>query len=581
MNRLRQLVREIHRRSLWQVLLIYVGASWAALQVVDTVAGALQLPDWLEPVALVLLIVGLPIVLATAFVQEGGPRGEPTSAAASPAPQDAAARSLFTWRNAFGGGVLAFALWGVVAAGWVMFGGAARGAAPEATGEAERSVAVLPFVNMSGSSDNEYFSDGITEELLNALAQVPGLRVPGRTSSFALKGKELTVQQIADTLNVAHVLEGSVRREGGRVRITAQLLDARSDTHLWSETFERDLEDIFAIQREIATAIAGELQVTLSGDQEESIVVERTRDPEAYDLYLRGWAAYSGRTALPDVDAAIGFYERAVAVDPEFALAYAGAAQAWYNRPNYGGNGPRDRARAEEMALTAVSLDPTLAAANLVLANLARTRWEWDEAERLYRLTIDSQPNDPEAHHEYGEFLLVVGRCSESVTRQRRAMELDPFSAIFPGYLGAALWCEGRREEGIDYGMQALERGSPFVAPAIPFQLLEIGRVNDAIDFARDHDLPWHLAVAEAVRDGTGPSAVIESEAPSGFIGMWGLAIVGDRAGVSRLLSARLAERTGNPVPVWSQAFWDVVEGDPRLQELMEEIGFHAVRPAV
>ena len=139
---------------------------------------------------------------------------------------------------------------------------------------------------MSGDPDNEYFSDGITEELLNALAQLPGLRVPGRTSSFAFKGQNLTIQQIADTLNVAHVLEGSVRRSGETVLITAQLVDAQSDTHLWSDTFERELEDIFAIQREIALAIVDQLQVTLAGNQRETLVADATENPEARSLSL-------------------------------------------------------------------------------------------------------------------------------------------------------------------------------------------------------------------------------------------------------------------------------------------------------
>ena len=189
MEHLRQLIREVHRRSLWQVLGIYLVASWAVLSVVDTLGGALNLPDWFPSVALALLVVGLPIVLATAFIQEGVVgRGAKEVAVAGPVAPHAS--GLFTWRNAFGGGVLAFALLGFVGTGWILFGGGLR---PTSI---EQSVAVLPFVNMSGDPDNEYFSDGITEELLNALAQLPDLRVPGRTSSFAFKGQSITIQQI-------------------------------------------------------------------------------------------------------------------------------------------------------------------------------------------------------------------------------------------------------------------------------------------------------------------------------------------------------------------------------------------------
>ena len=212
MERLRQLIHDVHRRSLWQVLGIYVVASWAVLGGIGTLGDVLALPEWFSPLALALLIVGLPIVLATAFVQEGGPGRESEDEEVVAPPVDApsgGASSLFTWRNAFGGGVLAFALLGFVGTGWILFGGGLG--TPDAPTSVEQSVAVLPFDNMSGDPDNEYFSDGITEELLNALAQIPDLRVPGRTSSFAFKGQNLRNQQIADTLGVAHILGGHVK----------------------------------------------------------------------------------------------------------------------------------------------------------------------------------------------------------------------------------------------------------------------------------------------------------------------------------------------------------------------------------
>ena len=175
------------------------------------------------------------------------------------------AASLFIWRNAILGGVGAFAVLGVVATAWVFFGaGVGLGSGTvDATASIERSVAVIPFENMSGDTDNEYFSDGITEELLNALAQIPDLRVPARTSSFAFKGQGLSIQVIADTLRLAHILAGSVRRSGDRVVITAQLVDAQTESSIWSDTYQRDLDDIFVIQREIATAIVDQLQLEL------------------------------------------------------------------------------------------------------------------------------------------------------------------------------------------------------------------------------------------------------------------------------------------------------------------------------
>jgi len=268
MSRLRQLIGEVHRRSLWQVLLIYVGASWAVLQVVDTLAGALQLPDWLEPVAMVLLIVGLPIVLATAFVQEGGPggdRAEPAVATDSRQSDGGAVGSLFTWRNAIAGGVLAFAAWGVVAAAWILFGDRPEPAVADvppgadvARAATERpAIAVLPFQNMSGLDEDRFFTEGMHDEILTRLAKIGSLHVISRTSVLGYSSTATNIRQIAEELGVGYIGEGSVRRAENLVRITVQLIDARTDEHVWAETYDRELSPaaIFDIQSDVAERI--------------------------------------------------------------------------------------------------------------------------------------------------------------------------------------------------------------------------------------------------------------------------------------------------------------------------------------
>ena len=406
-NPLKRLIGEIHRRSLWQVLGIYVVASWAVLQVVDTLGGALRLPDWIEPMALVLLIIGLPIVLATAFVQEGGPRREAKDAATPTGDAPAGAPGLFTWRNAFGGGVLAFALLGFVGTGWVLFGGGLGGGSDTADAPTiEQSVAVLPFVNMSGDPDNEYFSDGITEELLNALAQIPDLRVPGRTSSFAFKGQNLRNQQIADTLGVAHILEGSVRRSGETVVITARLVEAQNDTQLWSETFERELTDIFAIQREIAAAIADQLKVTLSGGVEASLAGQGTQNPEAHEAYLRGRHLWNQRTR-ESILASIGEFQRAVDLDPRYAEAWSGLADAnLVFMHNHGGVG--DVGFIDEgfrFAERAVEIAPDLGMAHASLALAYNLTGAWADAQNGYERAVTLSPQYASAYHWYGQLL--------------------------------------------------------------------------------------------------------------------------------------------------------------------------------
>ena len=452
---LKRLVREIHRKSLWQVLGIYVVASWAVLSGVDTLGGALNLPDWFPSVALALLIVGLPVVLATAFIQDGGRGRVAGGLDLARDPTDAAgggASGLFTWRNAALGGVGAFALLGFVGTGWVLFGGGIGGTTDDDP-TIERSVAVLPFVNMSGDSNNEYFSDGITEELLNALAQLPDLRVPGRTSSFAFKDGGLTIRQIADTLDVAHVLEGSVRRQGETVLITAQLIDAQTDAHLWSDTFERELTDIFAIQREIATAIADQLQVSLSGAEQARLVGEATASTEAHEAYLRGRYFWNQRTA-ESIRTAISEFQRAVDLDSNYAEAYSGLADSYLIIDNYVFRTMPDYRTNSELGLAAaqraVSLRPDLGMAH---ASLGFGLWmvgDWENAERELERAIELNPGYAIAHMWRAFVLASTGRADEAVGPAQRALELDPVSRVISLVSGEVFLFGGRMEEAIE-----------------------------------------------------------------------------------------------------------------------------------
>ena len=451
----KRFVREIHRKSLWQVLGIYVVASWGVLSVVDTLGGALNLPDWFPSVALGLLIVGLPVVLATAFVQDGGQdgaAGDLDLAHDSVDVSGGGASGLFTWRNAALSGVGAFALLGFVGTGWVLFGGGI-GDTTNDDPTIERSVAVLPFVNMSGDSNNEYFSDGITEELLNALAHLPDLRVPGRTSSFAFQDGGLTIRQIADTLDVAHVLEGSVRRQGETVLITAQLIDAQTDAHLWSDTFERELTDIFAIQREIATAIADQLQVSLSGAEQARLVGEGTASTEAYEAYLRGRYFWNQRTA-ESIQTAIREFQRAVDLDSNYAEAYSGLADSYLIIDNYVFRTMPDYRTNSQLGLAAaqraVSLRPDLGMAH---ASLGFGFWmvgDWENADRELERAIELNPGYAIGHMWRAWVLSSTGRADEAVGPAQRALELDPVSRVISLVSGEVLLFAGRMEEAIE-----------------------------------------------------------------------------------------------------------------------------------
>ena len=269
-NPLKRLIREIHRRSLWQVLGIYLVGGWFAYEIVRSLTEGLSLPEWFPAFAVVLLVIGLPIVLATAFVQEGKAGSEFDQAeragdgvTAQPQPETAGAWGLFTWRNAILGGVGAFALWGILAALALATDLWPSGEDAEAAANSDTpfvaSVAVLPFDNIGGQQDVAHLSEGFTEEITAQLARVPDLHVISRTSAEAVSGFNLTTPQIADTLGVEHVLEGSVQLFVDQIRVTAQLIHAETDNHLWADSYNGPLADLFSLQEDIAIKVTAAL----------------------------------------------------------------------------------------------------------------------------------------------------------------------------------------------------------------------------------------------------------------------------------------------------------------------------------
>ena len=325
MSRLKRLIQEIHRRSLWQVLGIYLVGAWVAFQGIEALVSVLGLPEWVPGFALVVLIVGLPIVLATAFVQEGV--GAEEAPAEAPAPSEAEGAGLhlvLTWRNVILGGVVVIALAGVGVAGWLLLGGEIS-RSPETI----RSIAVLPLENLTGDPGQEYFADGMTEAVISEFARLGALSVISRTSVMRYKQSDKSLPEIAQELNVQGVVEGSVFRAGDRVRITLQLIDARNDLHLWAQTYERDLSDVLALQSDVARAVAEQIRLELTPEEQAALTPSRTVDPRAYDAYLRG-LQLRGPPTLVMVwgPQAIEQFERAVELDPDFAEGWAGLAGA-------------------------------------------------------------------------------------------------------------------------------------------------------------------------------------------------------------------------------------------------------------
>jgi len=319
------------------------------------------------------------------------------------------------------------------------------------------SIAVLPFTNLSGDPADEYFSDGISEEIINALAKLEGLRVAARTSSFSFKGRAVEIAEIARKLGVATVLEGSVRKAGPRLRITAQLVNVSDGFHLWSERYDREMEDIFAVQDEIARSIANRLKITLKGEQ--PVVKAGTDNLEAYQFYLKGRALlYQRGRGLPR---AMDCFKRAVALDEKYALAWAGLADAYNMLAWYGFVHPQaSLLQAKEAATRAVALDASLAEAHTALAHsYSFCDWDWLKAEREFLRALELNPRYVQARDWYGVWFLeaVGGRFEEGIAHAKQAVESEPLSGYATANLAAAYVFAGRSTDGLAMAQHAVE----------------------------------------------------------------------------------------------------------------------------
>jgi TolB-like protein/Tfp pilus assembly protein PilF len=402
-NRLGRLAKELHRRKVVRVGGAYLAGAFIALQVVSSTFPALPLPEWADTMVLALLGLGFPIALALAWALELTPEGLREELSAEEAENLAALTAL-----------------------------------------RDDSIAVLPFENLSADPENEYFSDGVTEDIIASVARIRGIRVLARPSVLRYKGARKAVRDIATELGVATVVTGSVRRSDGRLRIVVQVVDARDDSHRWSETYDRSLGDVFQIQSEVAANVAAAVRKELSLADRNGITARGTADGDAYDLYLRARFLWNRRD-VGSVEESVGFFRRAADRDPSFALAHAGLADAHVVLGIYGVRAPAEvypSARAE--AERALTLDPTLGEA---VASAACVRaiydWDWVAAEREFRRAITLAPSYATAHQWYATMVLTPqGRFAEALTELERAHELDPESPVVAASRGIVRFYE-------------------------------------------------------------------------------------------------------------------------------------------
>jgi len=304
---------------------------------------------------------------------------------------------------------------------------------------ARKSVAVLPFVNMSPDASDEYLSDGMTEELITALSKIGGLQVAARTSSFAFKGKNQEIETIGQQLHVGAVLEGSVRKAGKRMRIAAQLINVTDGYHLWSETYEEDLADLLTVQAKVAQRVAEALKIELGMGDKQRLVKRATENSEAHQLYLKG-QYYTGRFTRAGMEKGKDYFQQAIDLDPNYAPAYVGLAYYYFAKSDYA-LAPRDAMpKAAETAHKALEIDPGLADAQVYLGWVHFTYdWNWAAAEAEFQRAIEQQPDSVAGHEIYGTFLAKMGRWGEAIAEGKRAVELDPLSPEANSFLGYSL----------------------------------------------------------------------------------------------------------------------------------------------
>lgn len=347
-----------------------------------------------------------------------------------------------------------------------------------------RSLAVLPLKNLSGDPTQEYLADGMTEALIGSLSTIRNLRVISRTSVMRFKNTQLPVPEIAKTLHVDAIVEGSVIRERNRIRIHAQLIRAATDEHFWSESYDRDLQDVLDLQSDVAQAIARKVQVTVSGEERARLTARHPVSPEVYENYLKGRSILDKSYSTSGLEESIGYFESATTRDPTFAPAYVGLADAYDKLGTiFIGTAPSEvRPRVVQAARKALELDPELTEAHVLLADVYQEEWRWNDAEAEYNQALELNPNDAEAHVGFAHWLLCQGRTQEALTLTARGRELDPIE-VSGTSIGETLFFARRYDEAIGElrGALAVQGGSASALWYLGFSLIAKGEPGEAI----------------------------------------------------------------------------------------------------
>ena len=581
----RKFFSELKRRNVYKVAIAYAVVAWLLMQIATQVFPFLEIPNWAIRLVIMLIVIGFPIALIIAWAFELTPEGLKRTEFADELPKKPVRSRAWIY-------VVVIA--GVISASLFFLG---RYTAPNKQGwRADlpgKSLAVLPFANLSGNPENAYFAAGIQDEIITRLAKIAQLKVVSCLSTQRFKSSPDDLPAIAKQLGVANILQGSVQRSAHEVRVNVQLVKAETDTHLWADTFDRQLTDVFQIESDIAKTIAEKLQTKLTGSEERAISVKPTADLEAHELYLKGRYLWNRRTA-ESLKKALNYFQQAADKDPNYALAYAGIADTCALFPVYGAGAPQEYLpRAKAAAMKAVELDDSLAEAHASLGLVLVCSFKPAQSAKEFERAIQLNPNYATAHHWYARLtLLMTGEFDRAMAEAKRADELDPVSPIIHVDLGMVHLMSKRYDKAIEQYHDTLEMNPEFYFAHRYLGLaLELkGDISEAIaEYKRALELnddPSGLgfighaeATAGRQKEAREILAQLTEAAKRRYVQPYAFAVIhlalGERdQALDWLEEAARGDQSGLPSInfIKIDPYLDPLRGDPRFEALVEKV---------